>query len=458
VDGAVGACRSGEADFNFRRQTFRFALSQGLFSSAGIDPGTVLLLRFFSRLMDGDRREGRLPPRAVLDAGCGTGVIGICAAASLAGPGNEAPGVRCQDRDELARIFTEYNARRNGLGPERLSAHAEPLLAGPPGSRWDLILSNVPAKAGKPVLEDFVFRSAALLNPGGRALIVAVHPLADFFRAWIAAAGAPLLGEEGGPGYRVFLYGPSGAQGEPVQTGPSLLRDYPPYLRTRGDYVMEGTAYHLDAVQGAGDFDSPGGGIQAAAKLLARFPPEAVPPGPVLVHEGGPGHFPAWFAARRGGRLAGPLVLSGRNILALEAARHNVEASASHNGAPQSAAPQGATATGGVQLVPAADLQLGAEALLAAAAGRRFGFIAAFPELLPQSALPKEADSDLQSKSALAALWESLPPLLAEGGVCILTFSSADAERFDRKKPAGFTRLGDIKRGGFRALGYVYYV
>jgi hypothetical protein len=133
------------------------------------------------------------------------------------------------------------------------------------------------------------------------------------------------------------------------------------------------------------------------------------------------------------------MVLSGRNILALEASRKN---------------------SGGALIVPAPDLSLGTKALQEVLAGyvpeapawqnagRRFGISAAFPELLPQSMLPKDADQ-------LASLWEALPPLLAPGGVFIAGFGSTEAERFDRKKPSGFTRLGDIKRKGFRALAYL---
>ena len=125
------------------------------------------------------------------------------------------------------------------------------------------------------------------------------------------------------------------------------------------------------------------------------------------------------------------MVLSGRNILALEAARHNTAQC-------QNAA-----------VVPVVDLLLGKAALLEAAGGKKYGCIIAFPELLPQSALPKGTDQ-------LASLWESLPPLLAGGGIFLAAFGSSDAERFDRKKIRGFTRLGSIKRNGFRALAYNY--
>ena len=183
----------------------------------------------------------------------------------------------------------------------------------------------------------------------------------------------------------------------------------------------------------------------AAAKLIRRLGakkfPLFAPDAAALIHEPGQGFFSCWLVGFLRGegclpQAAAPvetpgLVLSGRNILALEAARHNT------------AAVLGTGVT--VRAVPAVDLRLGAGALLKAAGGGRYGCIAAFPDLLPQSQLPKGTDQ-------LAALWEALPPLLAEGGVFIAGFGSTDAERFDRKKPAGFTRLGDIKRKGFRAV------
>ncbi|MDR1315985.1 MAG: methyltransferase, partial [Spirochaetales bacterium] len=198
-----------EVSFEFRGRRYEFALSHGLFSSAGIDRGSRFLLRVFSGLLDGGlfpapgklRQGGTL---SVLDAGCGCGVLGICAGTALrdlagkgaagercSGPGPglasvlvpasasvPALAVRAQDRDELARLFTEYNGLRNGLAGAELEARTEALLAAPAGAAWDLILSNVPAKAGRPVLEDFIGRSAGMLKSGGLALVVVVNPLA----------------------------------------------------------------------------------------------------------------------------------------------------------------------------------------------------------------------------------------------------------------------------------------
>ncbi|MDR0495415.1 MAG: methyltransferase [Treponema sp.] len=99
---------------------FTFDLSQGLFSSAGVDAGTQLLLKVFSRVLDEDNAAGKSPPRRVLDSGCGAGIIGICAAAAILRLARNSVLARCQDRDELARLVTLHNARLNNIPPARL--------------------------------------------------------------------------------------------------------------------------------------------------------------------------------------------------------------------------------------------------------------------------------------------------------------------------------------------------
>jgi hypothetical protein len=451
-------------DFKFRGRNFRFALSQGLFSSADIDTGTRLFLKVLSKIWDEDRARGYPLPASVLDAGSGVGVVGICAAAALneqegpPGQGPPSPGagspvrVRSQDRDELARVFTEYNARQNGVPPGQLSAHTEPLLAGPPGARWDLILSNIPAKAGEPVLADFVSRSAGLLNAGGRVLVVAVNPLADFFRARIRNASLPLYREETGRGHTVLLYGPgeSGPAAYPLpEGGEDLFQRVPAYLRNRGAYEIEGVSYVLDTCYGAASFDHPGGAVLAAAKLLTRLgldkfvpPPEEPPhPLPVLIHGEDQGHFPAWLIRWAAGENPGralpfrPLVLSGRNILALEACRHNTLAALGSI--------PGEKSPGTALVRPAVDLSPPDPGTppLEEPAGRGYPFIAVFPEPVPQT-------------GRYGSYWEGLARLLAPQGIVLAALSASEAERFDRKKPPSFTRLGDIKRKGFRALAY----
>jgi len=455
--------------FKFRGIDFTFGLSQGLFSSADVDNGTRLLLKVFSRVLDDYSVSGRSLPQTMLDAGCGAGVIGICAATAVRAMGGEVQ-MRCQDRDELARIVTMYNAAMNHIPVTMLEAFTEPLLAGPSGSRWDIILTNIPAKAGTPVLEDFVRRSGCLLNDNGKVILVAVYTLADFFRQTIIESGAQIYSEEKGSGHTVFVYGRDAAymgaaacdtqKYLPLKADSGFLANYPFYRRAAVDFNTADVQMQIETVHGASGFDTQNAAEQTVVALLEKIPSRlptpqrgiTAPPLPTLIHEGGQGFFACWLytflknlfqdnitqGVGNTKDLLLPFVFSGRNILTLEAARHN------YNKIP------GALC----QIQAAADLESGAEDLLAAAAhicsndaNAQYRIIIAFPELLPQSLLPKTVDQ-------LAYIWDSIPALLCPGGIFAAGFKSTDAERFDRKKPAGFTRLGDIKRNGFRALAY----
>jgi hypothetical protein len=423
-------------------------------------------------LLDEDLAGGRPLPRRVLDSGCGAGLIGICAARALAAAAGEAL-VRAQDRDKLARIFTRGNGARNGLKAGCFQVRTEALLDAGAGETWDLILSNIPAKAGEPVLRDFIHRSALLLAPGGRVLIVAVKPLADFFRAAVRESGAPLLQEEAGPEHQIFVYGASpggrdGGEGA-SSSGQNGAPRRPAYLRNSASYEMEGIAYRITAVHGAAEFDRPGGAAETAAKLLRRlgadrlFPPgPAAPepgetPGPaagraparVLIHEGGQGHFPLWFLeflTQEGIRPPRVLVLHGRNILALEAARDSIA------DAGRGFTEAGHGPDGGTELRPLPGVDLGLDRNLLAArlrggdppddgnpAQQCCDFIAAFPGVVPGT-------------RPYDRIWEGLGSLLLPGGAALIALPAAEADRLIKRRPSGFTWLGDLKRRGFRAL------
>ncbi|MDR2478335.1 MAG: methyltransferase [Treponema sp.] len=435
---------SKEVSFKFRGIDFSFALSQGLFSSADIDRGTRFLLKVFSQLLDEDIAARRPLPGQILDSGCGIGVIGICAAAA-AGALGPPPRVYAQDRDELARLVTLHNAQKNRIPASTLEAHTGPLLSGPEGVQWDLILTNIPAKAGQPVLEDFITRSAGLLKPGGRVVMVAVHTLAGFFRRRIMDCGLDLIREEASTEHSILVYR-GGHTGTPLKPGSGFMERYPFYVRASAGCLIEKIPVHLETVHGASGFDNPGSGTLTAAKLVLRLGPEAITAAdsaggssPVLVYETGQGFFTCWLLEYlfRAKRLPVHIVISGRNIVALEAARHN---------AARSLAAAGETAAS-LNIVPAADLRLGMEQLTSAAQQRQYGCIAVFPELVPQSLLSRESDQ-------LASLWAALSCLLQPQGVCTVCLESSDGERFNRKKPPGFTRLGDIRRKGFRAMAF----
>ncbi|MCL2558211.1 MAG: hypothetical protein FWE09_07005, partial [Treponema sp.] len=191
---------------------------------------------------------------------------------------------------------------------------------------------------------------------------------------------------------------------------------------------IEGIPLRIATAHGAPGFDSPGAEAIVAAKMAARLGPEKFPPGRVVLHEAGQGFFQCWLVdVLRGriGRADFPVVLSGRNALALEAARHNLW-----------------EAGRAVDVIPAADL----EPLRALFPGD-CAVVAAFPGLVPQSSLPKGSDQ-------MASFWDDARELLSPGGILLVAFGSSEAELFDRRKPAGFARLGTLRRDGRRALAY----
>jgi len=146
----------------------------GVFSYQHLDPATALLLPHL----------GALHSQHVLDFGCGAGVIGL--AAALAG----AARVDYTDVDLAALACTRQNLTAAGLTQARLFAGdgLEPVQA----EQYDLIVTNPPFHAGKPVdlqvTTQFIHDCQARLKPGGRLLLVANRFLP--YPAWLQASFA----------------------------------------------------------------------------------------------------------------------------------------------------------------------------------------------------------------------------------------------------------------------------
>ncbi len=104
--------RSGSTIDLVNRQTscrfsgveIQFNLSLGLFSSAGIDAGSMLLLKTIGKKIDLDSLS------TILDVGCGVGTLGLALA-------KRCPKAEIQmvDRDELAVSFSRQNAELNAV-------------------------------------------------------------------------------------------------------------------------------------------------------------------------------------------------------------------------------------------------------------------------------------------------------------------------------------------------------
>jgi 16S rRNA (guanine1207-N2)-methyltransferase len=138
----------------------------GLFSPKAIDEGTELLARFIEVK----------PSDTCLDLGCGYGPLGLMMA-KLAPEGI----THLIDKDFVAVDYSNKNAKSNNI------ANASTFLSNgfdqiEQDQKYDIIVSNVPAKIGDELLTLFLYDAYAHLNPGGKLYIVTISGLKDYMK------------------------------------------------------------------------------------------------------------------------------------------------------------------------------------------------------------------------------------------------------------------------------------
>ncbi|GAB0147969.1 class I SAM-dependent methyltransferase [Marichromatium gracile] len=143
-----------------------FHTTWGLFSPREIDEGTRLLLQYVEVAPDAD----------CLDIGCGYGPLGLSLAARA--PQGQTLMV---DKDFVAVDYANANAARNGLGNARAQL-SNGLAQIDPAARFDLVVSNIPAKVGKELLALLLHDARARLRPGGRLYVVTINGLRQYMK------------------------------------------------------------------------------------------------------------------------------------------------------------------------------------------------------------------------------------------------------------------------------------
>jgi SAM-dependent methyltransferase len=288
-----------EISFRFAGEEFRLGLSHGLFSSNSVDPGTMLLLKSLAK---GVTTE---PPRMILDAGCGTGILGICLK-------RKYPGARVilQDRDALAVAFSARNCTLNKTAVEVRTAL---LLETEPDERFDLVVSNIPAKAGTAVLEKFFPSAGDLLTPGGICAVVIVSTLVPLALKTLEDSGMTLVYRDDSRQHSVLHF-------RPATPGNRKAPDLSDYIRNKQKFRLGDSWYLLSTVHNVPDFDNTGFRLRNAGKILDRLDPS----GDILVWSPGQGHLPAALARTGGTRIAS-IRLAGRDILELRTSAMNLK-------------------------------------------------------------------------------------------------------------------------------------
>lgn len=165
----VNIYKHKDIPFYYRKKSFNFSSSLNLFSSYKIDKGTRILIdsivNNYKKYINNDNENSK----SILDLGCGYGVIGIVLTKIF-----DNIKVTFSDRSYLALIFTEYNAIKNNMYNYNIISSLGYINIG--NKKFDMIISNIPAKAGEKPIEYFLINAYKYLNENGTVAIVVVNP------------------------------------------------------------------------------------------------------------------------------------------------------------------------------------------------------------------------------------------------------------------------------------------
>ena len=527
--------------FRYKGKELEFDLSHALFSSFDVDAGTRLLLKEVAQYPVFDAAS------LVLDAGCGTGVIGISLAAAL-------PRARfiLQDRDTLACEFSFHNCKKNGISaslfsldgtlsdstlghkveyeaesrtgretdmpytPEALAAPDLPdvpdvpdvpqvliypgLLAGQNPcveayGGYDVVMSNVPAKAGASVLTDF-FEScqAQLLRPSGRLAFVIVNTLVDVADAWRAQSPMRLIRKTKGPSHTVFILekpaSGAGPSDRPVQrdyptsnSSPNFSRpltspltfDLTPYFRSQSTFMLgKRRAVPIEATGfwGLPEFDTPSYATQLAVETLENLDVvrdrllDVVRPdhsdngadGETLQLENTskpekrPGTEMSFFVYEPGIGLSALWVreffhpakieLASRNVLSLLATRFNLESGSKDLAGGENIGPPDKS-----QIKPGVDsLQHVREDIILRSA------LDVKENCANSHSLVLWFCDEIPEYNYIEKMLEALDSLLQPGGIAVVVGTSAAIAKLEKRRPSALRRLSSKKLKGFSSL------
>jgi 16S rRNA (guanine1207-N2)-methyltransferase len=257
------------------KQELLFRTSQSLFSAHEVDAGTRFLLRSIVE-------AAYPPPQKILDVGCGYGPLGLTL--KVLYPQN---AVTLTDRDALAIDYARQNAALNNL--PGIQAYGSLGYDDIRDNDFDLIVSNIPGKAGEPVIAYLLREAQFYLKPGGMAAIVIVSPLAEMAAKILAGTpGAEVILKRERPGHTVFHYRFGGEPTPPRPTQTALERGV--YQRKDVTLKYGDLQYNMRTAYGLPEFDSLSYDTEILLKALKSYKNKTFTH--IAIFNPGQGHVP----------------------------------------------------------------------------------------------------------------------------------------------------------------------
>ncbi len=219
-------------------EILRFRVSQDLFSSFQIDIGTRFLLRTVALKSHSFQK--------ILDLGCGYGPIGL----TLKKLSNNSE-VQMVDRDALAVEYTRQNAELNRL--ENIKAYGSIGYDDVPDTDFDLIIANIPGKAGENVITHLLRDAEYFLKPEGKVAVVVVAPLESMVREILETTpDIDITFHQNRSGHAVFHYRFSGGAGGTY----NKAVDRGIYDRNDREFQHGKLRYRMQTAHGLPEFDT----------------------------------------------------------------------------------------------------------------------------------------------------------------------------------------------------------
>lgn len=174
-------------DITIRERDYTVTVSNSVFSTHRLDPGTSVLLNRVPSPCDEDFPADNARTYNFLDLGCGWGPISLALAAES--PSNST--IWALDVNERAVELTKLNAENAGFTNVR--AGTAESFAHDFANQWadahfDLIWSNPPIRIGKDALHELLMTYLPRLAVNGKAyMVVHKHLGADSLMKWLSS-------------------------------------------------------------------------------------------------------------------------------------------------------------------------------------------------------------------------------------------------------------------------------